>query len=134
MIRLQNAGDSMRHYYDIPMPTQRNIGPQRNQLRLSFHVYHDLIPGLKYDALDPQGKYTVKLFAQRESPLMIDGEPAKRIRMGEKFEQVSEQEFEVPSEALKDGKIELTWGELDQRHLNWRQHHYVTDVWVIRKE
>ncbi|MCA9097139.1 MAG: hypothetical protein KDA36_02090 [Planctomycetaceae bacterium] len=134
MIRLQNAGDSMRHYYDIPMPTQRNIGPQRNPLRLSFHVYHDLIPGLKYDALDPQGKYTVKLFAQRESPMMIDGEPAKRIRIGEKYDQVSEQEFEVPAETLKDGKIELTWAPLEQRHLNWRQHHYVTDVWVIRKE
>lgn len=134
MIRLQNAGDSMRHYHDIPMPTQRNIGPQRNSLRLSFHVYQDLIPGLKYNALDPKGNYTVKLFAQRESPLVIDGKPAKRIRMGAKYEQVSEQEFEVPAEAVADGNIELTWEPLDQRHLNWRQHHYVTDLWILRHD
>lgn len=131
MIKLQNAGDAMRHYYDIPMPTQRNIGPQRNSLRLCWHIYHDSIPSLKYDALNPQGRYTIKLFAQRESPLMIDGVLAKRIRKGETFEQVTEQEFEVPVEALQDGKIELTWAPLDQRHLNWRQHHYVTDLWVL---
>ncbi len=133
MIKLTNAGDAMRHYYEFPMPTQRNIGPQRNGLRLSFHIYHDLIPSLKYDALDPQGSYTVKLFAQRESPLMIDGVLAQRIRKGDTYEQVTEQEFEVPAEALKDGKIELTWAPLDQRHLNWRQHHYVTDLWILRK-
>lgn len=134
MIKLQNAGDSMRHYYDLPMPTQRNIGPERNKLRISFHVYHDDLPSLKYNALDPHANYTVKLFAQRESPLKIDGQLAKKIRTGEQFDQVVEQEFEVPSSALEDGKIELTWAPLDEKHLNWRQRHYVTDIWVIRQD
>jgi hypothetical protein len=132
MIKLQNAGDSMRHYYDLPMPTQRNIGPERNKLRMSFHVYHDSLPALKYNALDPKGKYTVKLFSQRESPLEIDGQLAKKILTGEQFEQVIEQEFEVPESALVDGKIELTWAPLDEQHLNWRQRHYVTDIWILR--
>lgn len=132
MIKLFNAGDSMRHYTDLPMPTQRNIGPQRNGLRMSFHVYHDDIPVLKYNALDPTGHYTVKLFAQRESPLEIDGKLAKRLRMGQQFDQVTEQEFEVPSEALADGQLELSWAPLDQSHLNWRQKHYVTDLWIQR--
>jgi len=134
MIKLQNAGDSMRHYYDLPMPTQRNIGPERNKLRISFHVYHDDLPALKYNALDPIGKYTVKLFSQRESPLQIDGQLAKKIRTGEQFDQVIEQEFEVPARALEDGKIELTWAPLDEKQLNWRQRHYVTDVWILRQD
>ena len=134
MIKLQNAGDAMRHYYDIPMPTQRNIAPQRNNLRMAWHVYHDAIPTLTYDALDPQGSYRVKLFAQRESPLMIDGTPAKRIRTGPTYDQVTEQEFEVPASANADGNIELSWGVLDERHLNWRQKHYVTDIWILRDE
>lgn len=132
MIKLQNAGDAMRHYYDLPMPTQRNIGPARNKLRMSFHVYHDDLPALKYNALDPKGTYTVKLFSQRESPLQIDGQSAKRIRTGEQFDQVTEQEFEVPASALEDGKLELTWAPLDEKHLNWRQRHYVTDIWILR--
>ena len=132
IVKLQNAGDAMRHTIDLPMPTQRNIGPERNSLRLSFHVYQDDVPKLKYNALDPKGHYTVRLFAQRESPLEIDGELAKKIRTGQQFDQVTEQEFEVPASAVADGKIELTWAPLDERHLNWRQKHYVTDVWILK--
>ena len=133
MIKLQYVEDAMRHYYDIPVPTQRNISPQRNNLRMAWHVYHDGLPTLTYDALDPQGSYRVKLFSQRESPLLIDGIPATRIRTGATYDQVIEQEFEVPASANADGKIELSWGVLDERKLNWRQKHYVTDIWVLEK-
>lgn len=134
MIKLLNAGDAMRHYHQLPMPTQRNIGPARNKLRMSFHIYHDDLPTLKYNSLDPKGHYTVKLFAQRESPLQIDGQLAKKIHTGEQFDQVTEQEFEVPASAIADGQIELSWAKLDEKHLNWRQRHYVTDVWIVRQE
>jgi hypothetical protein len=111
------------------------MGPDRRNVRFAWHTYHDSIPnGLVYNALDPKGTYTIKLFAQRDSPLIIDGAPAKRTRKGETYDQVTEQEFEVPADALADGKITLTWGKLDQRHLNWRQYHYVTDIWVIRHD
>jgi hypothetical protein len=53
------------------------------------------------------------------------------LRIGDKFDDVTEQEFEVPANAVKDGRIVLTWAALDQSRLNWRQHHYVTDIWVI---
>jgi hypothetical protein len=130
VIRLQNAGDSMRHYYDIPMPTQRNMDPQRQSLRFAWHSYLDDIPGLRYNGLDPQRKYTIRLFAQRDSPLEIDGVAAKRIRKGDTYGKLTEQEFEVPAEALKDGVLTLTWSALDELHLNWREKHYVTDLWV----
>ncbi|MFO0942255.1 MAG: hypothetical protein U0930_16075 [Pirellulales bacterium] len=50
------------------MPTQRNIGPDRNGLRLSFHIYMDQRCPAKTNAIDPQGTYFVRLYAQRESP------------------------------------------------------------------
>ena len=37
-------------------------------------------------------------------------------------------------EASKDGRITLTWETLDEQHLNWRQRHYVTDIWVMKKK
>jgi hypothetical protein len=120
----------MRHYYDIPMPTQRNMDPQRQSLRFAWHSYLDDIPGLRYNGLDPQRRYTIRLFAQRDSPLEIDGVAAKRIRKGDTYGALTEQEFEVPAEALKDGVLTLTWSALDERHLNWREKHYVTDLWV----
>ena len=77
MVKLFNAGDAMRHYYDLPMPTQRNLGPERRPVRFAWHTYHDRIPGgITYTGLDPRSEYTVKLFSQRSSPLVIDGKPA----------------------------------------------------------
>ncbi len=134
MAKLYDLADAMKHYHTIPVPTQRNMGEGHRPLRMAWHVYQDEIPaGLTYDNLDPNRGYIVRLFSQRESPLMIDGKRVPLVRKGETFDQVALQEFEVPKEALKDGKMTLTWAELDERHLNWRNRHYVTDIWVIIK-
>ncbi len=134
MVKLQDLGDAIRNANTIPTPTQRNMGPDRNPLRMAWHVYQDDMPaGLVYDALDPREPYIVRLFAQRESPLMIDGKRARLLGKGETYGQVTLQEFEVPREALKDGKITLTWEPQDESHLNWRNRHYVTEIWVMRK-
>ncbi|MGE3780161.1 MAG: hypothetical protein AB7F89_23430, partial [Pirellulaceae bacterium] len=133
MPKLLLAGDTLRHTDDLPTPTQRNMGVERRNVRFAWHVYQDTLIPLVYDALDPHGQYTVRLFAQRDSPLVIDGVPARRIRTGDQFDQVLEQEFEVPAQAVLDGRIELSWQPLDQRHLNWRQYHYVTELWLRRR-
>ena len=134
MVKLQDMGDAIRNANTLPAPTQRNMGPERNPLRLAWHVYQDEIPtGLTYESLDPAKPYIVRLFAQRESPLMIDGKRAKLLKKGETYGQVTLHEFEVPQEALKDGKITLTWEAMDESHLNWRNRHYVTDIWVMRR-
>ena len=134
IIKLLLGGDAMRHEEDIPMPTQRWMGEKRNGLRQSWHNYMDYFPaGITYNDLDQNGTYIVKLFAQRESPLVIDDVDAKLISKGETYDQVTEQIFEVPAEASKDGKIVLTWKPLDEKNMNWRQRHYVTDIWVMKK-
>jgi hypothetical protein len=133
MVKVFNGGDAMAHVDDLPMPTQRYMGGGRQPLRFAWHNYHDVLPGITYAPLDPQAKYTVRLFAQRSSPLLIDGKPARLTRRGETVDQVTEQLFEVPREAVEDGRIVLTWAKLDEEHLNWRQRHYVTDIWILRQ-
>ena len=54
------------------------------------------------------------------------------MKTGETFDKVTEQIFEVPPEASRDGQIKLTWEDLDEKHLNWRDRHYVTDLWVMK--
>jgi hypothetical protein len=132
--KLLLGGDAMRHEKEIPSPTQRWMGEKRNGLRLAWHQYMDGINfGMVYNDLDTKGNYIVKLFSQRESPLIIDGVKAKLLKTGETYDKVTEQLFEVPAEASKDGSITLTWEQLDEKHLNWRQKHYVTDIWVMKK-
>ncbi len=134
IVKLLNGGDAMRHENDIPMPTQRWMSEKRNGLRQAWHLYMDSVPpGIIYNDLDSSGQYIVKLFSQRESPLVIDGVKAQQIETGETYDRVTERIFEVPTEASKDGRITLTWEPLDEKHLNWRDRHYVTDIWVMKK-
>jgi hypothetical protein len=135
IVKLFLAGDAMRHYSELPIPTQRWMGEKPNRLRQAWHNYVNSIPaGITYNDLDTSAVYVVKLFAQRTSPLMIDGVKAKLLKTGETYEQVTEQIFEVPADASKDGRITLTWEKLDERDLNWRQKHYVTDIWVMKSK
>ena len=134
VVKLLLAGDAMRHTDDLPKPNQRSMGGKRNGLRQAWHLYLDRVPsGITYNDLDTSDNYVVKLFSQRTSPLVIDGIKAKLIETGDTFDKVTEQVFEVPAEAIKDGRITLTWEPLDERELNWRDRHYVTDIWVMKK-
>lgn len=133
LLKIFNGGDAMRAYRQIPMPTQRSMGPERRPIRFAWHTYFNQLPGgLTYTALEPQSTYTVKLFSQNPTALLVDGKPARLIHTGETYDKVTEQEFEVPAEAVQDGRLVLDWTRPDERHLNWRQQHYVTDIWVIR--
>jgi len=131
--KLLDSGEQIRWGDRFPAPTQRWMGEGRRPIRFGMHTYQDDLPeGLTYTNLDKRGGYRVRLFAQGDSPLLVDGRAAIRIRVGPKYDQVTEQEFEVPDDAVQDGKITLTWGKLDQSHLNWRDRHYVTELWVRR--
>ena len=131
--KLLDAGEQIRWGDRFPAPTQRWMTESRRPIRFAWHTYQDELPeGLTYNNLDKRGGYTVRLFSQGDSPLLVDGKPARRIRVGQKLDQVTEQEFEVPDDALQDGKITLTWDKLDQSHLNWRDRHYVTELWLKR--
>lgn len=132
--KLLLAGDMMRHRTTHPNPTQRWMQGKRNGLRVAWNNYLNTVPsGIDYNGIDPKSSYVVKLFARKESPLLIDGAKAKLISKGETFDQVTEQLFEVPTDATQDGKITLSWEKLDESHLNWREWHYVTDIWVMKK-
>lgn len=133
LVKVLNAGDAMRSFREIPMPTQRWMGPARRSVRFAWHKYFNRLPsGLTYTALDPKATYTIKLFSQRPTALLVDGKAAPLIHTGETYDEVTEQEFSVPRDALQDGRIVLNWVNADERQINWRQQHYVTDIWVIR--
>ena len=79
---------------------------KRSGLRQACINTSDSFPyGLVYNDLDSNSPYLVKLFSQTDSPLVIDGVKAKLLKKGETYDRVTEQIFEVPREATKDGKL-----------------------------
>lgn len=134
VIKLLTSGDAMRHEDDLVIPNQRWMREVKSPLRQAWHVYlSEMKQSIVYNDLDAKSPYVVKLLAQRSSPLVIDGVKAKLLSTGETYDKISEQIFEVPLEASQDGRISLTWETLDERDLNWRDRHYVTELWVMKK-
>ncbi len=82
--KLLIAGDAMLHVREMPMPTQRWMREKPRPIRFAWHTYLNRVPaGITYTDLDPHARYTIKLFAQGLSPLLIDGEPALSCARGE---------------------------------------------------
>jgi hypothetical protein len=130
--KLLYLADAMRFEDELPIPTQRWMGEKRRGVRFAWHTYLSRPPAMVYAGLDPQARYTVRLFAQRTSPLVVDGVRAKLIRRGETYDEVQEQEFEAPAAAVADGRLELTWDRQDESELNWRNRHYVCELWLVK--
>lgn len=133
--RLIYAGDFAKLPVDaqFAFPGQRWMDVQRRPIRYGWHTTLARPGTLTYTALDPDARYSVILFAAGISPLVIDGNPAKLIREGEKADEVQEQEFEVPREAVADGKLELTWKRPEGRTPGGRQGlGSAVELWVIK--
>ena len=100
--------------------------------RLSWQTSLDWPQGLKYHHLDPAASYRVRLTGYGQAKLRANGQlltPTGKARheIGE-FE-----EFVVPAELVKDGKLELTFDRLpEEAHLNWRQQSRVSEVWLLK--
>jgi hypothetical protein len=97
--------------------------------RLSWQCYMDWPQAIRYLDLDPKANYKVRMTGYNEALLRIDGQRVTPNIYGKQYGEIKE--FPVPSELVTDGTIELTWDRPDERHLNWRQHSRVTEVWLL---
>lgn len=125
--------DAQRQSREKSFPNQRWLGEGNNNLRLAWHSYLNLPPPMTFKGLDPKAEYTIRLIGQGVSPLVIDGKMA-RVSASIPVDKLLIQEFEVPATASSDGEIVLSWKVLDEEHLNWRDRHYVNEIWVRRKK
>lgn len=100
--------------------------------RLSWQCSMEWPLGVSYIGLDPDAEYFVRLTGYNQSLLRIDGERVTPRLDGRGLGEFKE--FDVPSPALADGQLMLTWdAPTDEGHLNWRQQSRLTEVWLIRK-
>ena len=99
--------------------------------RLSWHTTLDWPVGLVYDRLEPAASYRVRLTGYGQMRLRLNGQLATpnvpRIEIGEFME------FSVPADAIKTGKLRLTFDALpEEAHVNWRHQSRVSEVWLLK--
>jgi hypothetical protein len=101
--------------------------------RLSWQTSMDWPLGLKYQNLDPRASYRVRLTGYGQPKLRANGQALApkaggRIGIGE-F-----QEYAVPTELLKEGRLTLKFDPLpEEQSLNWRQQSRVSEVWLLKE-
>lgn len=97
--------------------------------RLSTQLFQNF-PVLKYSDLDPSGRYIIRIAGYGEALLRVDGERIAPTLYNKGYEEFKE--FPLNPKFVSDGKIDITFDQPEESHLNWRQQSKVSDVWLIK--
>jgi hypothetical protein len=87
-------------------------------------------PVVEYSGLDSTAEYKVRITGFGESLLRANGERVMPTLYGKGIGEWKE--FPIPRELINQGKMRLTWDEINEDHINWRQQSRVTEVWLIK--
>ncbi|MCK9411993.1 MAG: hypothetical protein M0Q53_06810 [Prolixibacteraceae bacterium] len=97
--------------------------------RLSTQLFQNF-PVLKYNDLDPNGSYLIRVAGYREALLRVDGERVEPTIYNKGYEEFKE--FPLNPKYVSDGMIDVTFDQPEESTLNWRERSKVTDVWLIK--
>jgi len=98
--------------------------------RLSTQLFQNF-PVLIYNDLDPEGHYIIRISGYGEALLRVDGERIDPSLYNKGLEEFKE--FPLSRKYVSDGKIEVTFDQPEESHLNWRQHSKICDIWLLKR-
>ena len=100
-------------------------GPPRLSTKVSIER-----PNMNYNNLDPDADYMLRVAGYGDALLKINGNRINPTLYNKGYEEFKE--FIVPKGSYKDGTIDITWDRPDERHLNWRNQSFISDVWLLK--
>ncbi|MBS1600797.1 MAG: hypothetical protein JST75_21435 [Bacteroidetes bacterium] len=86
---------------------------------------------LEYNGIDSNANYIVRVTGYGECFLKINGQRVAHTLYGKGIGEIKE--FPVPVELIKNGRIYITFDDINEDNINWRQQSRVTEVWLIKK-
>ena len=109
-------------------------GPTRT--RLSTLTSLRWPEAIDYRELDSAARYVARLLVERPGKrpqvrLRMDGEP---VLPRPEAASNGALEFDVPPALVADRRLTLTFDEVDERDVNWRQYSRLADAWLIRQD
>ncbi|MCW3120091.1 MAG: hypothetical protein JWM28_4173 [Chitinophagaceae bacterium] len=85
---------------------------------------------MEYTNIDTTASYVVKINGVGESLLKINGQRVAPSHYGREVGDIKE--FPVPQALVQQGKLVLTWDDINEDFLNWRKQSRVNEVWLIK--
>jgi len=102
-----------------------------NRSRLSWLTCLRWPVGLRYEGLDRNARYTIRLTGRGDVRLRADGVLLTPTKYSKKIGEFKE--FDVPPEKVADGQLLLTFDPIDEDHLNWRQQSNLAEAWLLKR-
>jgi hypothetical protein len=102
-----------------------------SRTRLSWQSTLDFPKALVYEALDPDASYALRLTGYGDAKTRADSVLLDASVYGKDIGAFKV--FPIPRELTADGSLRITWDELDESHLNWRQQSRISEAWLLRQ-
>lgn len=101
-----------------------------SRARLSSQTFQRC-PALDYTNLDPGSRYIIRVVGFGEALLRVDGQRLEPTVYNREADTVKE--WIVPLWATQDGRINVTFDQPEESHLNWRQNSRISDIWLLKE-
>jgi hypothetical protein len=99
---------------------------------LSWQVSMDWPIAVRYERVDPNADYVIRITGYGEALTRINQERVKPTLYGRGIGEIKE--FPVPRDAVRSGQIVVTWDRPDESGLNWREQSRITEIWLLKKQ
>jgi hypothetical protein len=86
--------------------------------------------GLEYNGLDSAAPYVLRVTGFGECLPKVNGHRMAHTLYGKGIGEIKE--FPVPPEMITNGKIIVTFEDIDEDNINWRQQSRVTEAWLLK--
>jgi hypothetical protein len=86
---------------------------------------------IEYNGVDSASKYIIRVTGFGECLLKVNGKRVDHTLYGKGIGEIKE--FPVPAELIKNGKISVTFDDINEDDINWRQQSRITEIWLIKK-
>lgn len=102
----------------------------KSRKRLSTQLFQNF-PRLVYEDLDPKSRYVIRIAGYGDALLRVDGVRISPTLYNKELEEFKE--FPVDRRFFQDGKLEISFDEPEESHLNWRKQSKICDIWLIKQ-
>jgi len=100
--------------------------------RLSWQVSMDWPLAVRYEHIDPNAEYVIRITGYGDALTRINQERVEATAYGRGIGEIKE--FPVPRKAVQSGQIVVTWDRPNEAHLNWREQSRITEIWLLKKQ
>ena len=86
---------------------------------------------MEYTQIDTNAEYKIRINGQGDSFINVNGQKVSPSVYSKKIGEFKE--YPIPKELYKNGTITITWDNINEDNMNWRDQSNVNEVWLIKE-